>query len=168
MAKEQSFDNWYTFYKQYVQTYNLIIVVSLVPFCWLYVQLDKQLLEPVVPDGIVNVIGSIFLGIACAFGLWTSFRTAKTKLKAINSETAIREKLKQYYRIQMDKFIQYEIVSVMLLISMWLFQPVLFASSYLFVLFLFSLDWPKFDKVAKHLNLTRSEQDLLAKTQLLP
>ena len=148
--------------------FNLIIVVSLIPFGWVYLQVDQGNFREFITDPIINWIGAGVFFIGGGFLLWRAYKVAQEQMLEIPRSESVRHKLQAYYEIQIRKFVQYELVSFIALVGMVLFQPTFFAIWYLFILFVFSLDWPKYDKVVRHLRLSKEEQELLAKTDILP
>ena len=166
--KTNSFNNWNEFYQRYVLIFNLIVVVSLVPFGWMYLQLEHGLFQPYFSDSTTQWVGAGAMLPLIAYGLLRSFREARRNILAIPRDWSVRNKLAQYYKLQMRKFIMYEVMAIVSLAGMLMFQPIAFAIFYIFILFVFSLDWPKYVKVVEHLRLSKEEQEVLATSEVLP
>jgi hypothetical protein len=159
--KSHHFKNWFEFYQQYVLIYNLIIVISLVPFGWMYLQIEAGNFSPLINENWIQWIGVIIWGGICLYLIYRSYNLARSRIIKIQGEETVKTKLSVYFNIQMSKFVWYELIAMLTLVGMVLFQPVVFAVLYLFILFVFSLDWPKYTKVVHHLQLNQEEQDLL-------
>lgn len=162
------FNNWEEFYQRYVLVFNLIVVITLVPFGWMYLQLESGSFEPYFEDDQLRWLGAVVLFFVAAAGLYRSYATYRDRIAGINKGIPVKHKLLTYYNIQINKFIRYELIAIVALAGMLLFQPVIFAIFYIFILFVFSLDWPKYTKVVEHLRLTKDEQALLEAKEPLP
>lgn len=162
------FTNWEEFYQRYVLVFNLIVVITLVPFGWMYLQLENGSFEPYFQEDKLRWAGALVLFLVAGFGLYKSYATYRDRIASIDRALSVKQKLLVYYNIQISKFIWYELTAIVALVGMLSFQPVVFAVFYIFILFVFSLDWPKYTKVVEHLRLTKEEQALLESRESLP
>jgi hypothetical protein len=163
-----TFSNWNAFYQRYVLIFNVIVVISLVPFGWMYLQLEHGLFQPYFSNGSTQWIGAGVMLPIIAYGLLRSYKDAQKNILAIPRDFSVRNKLANYYKLQMRKFVIYEMMAIVSLVGMLIFQPIVFAIFYIFILFVFSLDWPKYVKVVEHLRLSKEEQEVLATSEVLP
>ena len=153
--------NWDGFYQRYVLVFNLIVAGPMAPFGWLYLRLEMGDLAPLVSSDIGRWSGSGLLCALSGYLVYMGYRGARKRIVALQGAGSLRSRLAGYYQIQLTKFFRYDLVTVLLLLGMVLFQPVVFAIGYLFMLFMFSLDWPSYTRVVHHLQLNRADQALL-------
>jgi hypothetical protein len=161
MTNIKAFDSWYSFHQQLVLVFNLIIVVTLVPFGWIYLQVDSGRFEPYFSELWIRFVGALFLFGGASWIIWKSYRGGNEALKDYDQGLTIGQKLRYYYQVQIRKFLRYELACVLIVAGMYFFEPLLFAIAYLFVLFVFSLDWPKYDKVVLQMKFTKEDREVL-------
>ena len=158
---EKGFKNWSEFYQKINLVFNAIIAFSLLPFGWVYLELERGVKRPPLLEGtgLMVLSGAFFVLIVLL--LWRADKTYKRDLPAISRALPLGEKLMAYYQLQVRKFIWFEGAAVLALIITFVSKNFLFVLVYIFILFLFSLGRPKYDRVVEQLRLTKDEQKLL-------
>lgn len=152
------FNNWYEYYQRYVLIFNLIVVISLLPFGWIYIEFEQGGIQPFFQNPWMQGVGILLMGAVGVWQLHRGYFGTRVLIRQIDKSATVKNKLRRYYEFQMRKFVRYELIAVLCILGMLLFHMVFFAIFYLFIIFLFSLDWPKYTKVVQHLRLNKEEQ----------
>ena len=158
---KRSFKNWTDFYQRLTLVFNAIIAFSLLPFAWVFLELERW------GGGLQLISGTglyIFEGILLilmGFGLNWAHRQGNQAIAAIPRKVILREKLIAYYQIQVRRLLFFEAIAVLALAATYVNSDYLFVLAYVFILFLFSLNRPRYDKVVQELRLSKEEQKVL-------
>ncbi len=99
----------------------------------------------------------LFIG----FVLNWAHRQAKQSITSIPVKMGLKEKLHTYYQIQVRRLVFFEATAVLALIATFINSDYLFVFAYVFILFLFSMNRPKYDKVVGELKLNKEERKAL-------
>ncbi len=160
-AMRRDFKNWHVFYQQITMIYNGIIAFSLLPFAWIFLEIEKG------SGGLDLLLGrqlwvfDIVLSAIVGYVLWTTYRRSRITPENIPPEMKLRAKLSQYYSIKVNKFLIYESMALVAMIATYVNSDYFFVLIYVFILFLFSLDRPRYDRVVKEMNLSAEEKKQL-------
>ncbi len=156
------FNNWSSFYKKLTLIFNAIVAFSLLPFAFLYLELEKYRrptyftgVELLVFEGLCLIVIGVIL-----FWAHTGF---KKSLRDQDKEQGLKSKLIFYYRIAIKRYIIYELAAIICLAATYFAQELFFAVVYIFILFILSLARPKYDNVVMHLQLNEEEKQILTK-----
>ena len=164
---KKGFNNWSEFYQRISLIFHGIIAFSLLPFAWFYLELDSGLGEPVLKDTYL-IIFNVLILVGIVLILYFSHQQFTGTLRSLRKSQSVRSKLQVYFDASLRKFIINEFAAVVALIGMVVGQEILFAVVYVFILFIFSLSRPRFDKVTQQLSLSKEEKELLAGSENLP
>lgn len=146
------FKDWTTFYQQINFVFNAIIGITLLPFAWVFLELEKSHIEPKI---IIESPWMIYVPITLLMGWYLnrSFQLTKKSISEIPRDQDERIKYQQYYQIQLRHYLILGIASAICLVFTYLLQVYFFAVLYIFILFLFSLNRPKYDRIYKDLGI---------------
>lgn len=158
---KKHFRNWSAFYKKISLFFNGIVAFSLLPFAWVYLEVEQHPTEPFVEGNMLiafQVIVTIVIGLIVFFG-HKQFQ-ASIENEEIR-EMALYEKLSYYFGIAVRRYMIYEVAAIVCMIAVYFTQQLVFAVVYLFVLFVFSIARPRYDNVVLHLKLSKEEKQML-------
>lgn len=159
MRKE--FKNWNAFYQQFSLVYHGIIAFSLLPFGWVFLDIEKGSGGLQLLDGNRLLIFDLVLGLIIGLTLLATYQRTKQSIDNIEVDNFVRVKLGLYYRIKLLRFFIYEGMAIVCIIAAFANGDFFFVLAYLFILFMFSLDRPRYDKVVGELKLNKKEQQQL-------
>ncbi len=161
MRKE--FKNWNAFYQQFSLVYHGIIAFSLLPFGWAFLEIEKGSGGLRLLDGNNLIVFDAVLGLIIGMTLLVTYRRTKLAIDSISVELNVKAKLGEYYRIKLLRFFIYEGMAIVCLIAAYGNGDYFFVLVYLLILFTFSMDRPRYDKVVGELRLSKKEQAELEK-----
>lgn len=165
---KREFRNWSEFYQRISFLFNAIIAFTLLPFGWVYLELvEEESKEAIIGGDLLWVFNALFLS-GVAIVLYLAQQQFVRSMKSLSKSQSIRSKLKAYYTFSIRKYVFNEFAAILALVATYLSQQILFAIVYIFILFIFSLSRPKFDRVVQQLSLSKEEEEILAKSDELP
>lgn len=160
------FDNWSSFYQKISLVFNGIIALSLLPFAWVYLELE-QFRRQTYFEGTSLLVFEVLSTLLIAVLIYWGYSKFNSDLKKIDSEDSLSVKLGRYYKISVARYAIYEMAAIICLSLTYFAQELFFAVLYAFILFMFSLARPKYDNVVLHLRLSDEEKQLLTKDKEL-
>ena len=153
--------NWEEFYRKLHTYFNGIIAISLLPFVFLFLELDTgEAVAAKVPDS-WNTWLIILLTIPIAIILFITHRRSVLAIGQIDESTPLKDKLTRYLQIQTKRFLMMEVASVLCVAGLYFSNNYLFVFIYVFILFLFSLIRPAYDSIVRQLKLTKKERAVI-------
>lgn len=152
------YNNWERFYQKLNMIFHGIIASSLIPFAWVFLETQKEFPEGPLVEGTNATILKTLLVIGCAALLAYSRAFRQKVLKKMRSIETMENKLRPYLSIKSKHYALIESVAILSLVGLYLTKDHLFTAVYVIVLFMFSLERPAFDRVARELNV--KEKDL--------
>lgn len=164
---KKGFKNWSEFYQRISLLFNGIIAFSLLPFAWAYLELDQGFGTPLL-GGVALIIFNVVIFVGIVVVLYFAHIQFVKSLKTLKKSQSVRSKLQLYYSVSVRKYITNELAAILALGGTIISQEILFAVVYVFILFVFSLSRPRFDKVSEQLSLSDEEKELLATSDELP
>lgn len=165
---EKRYKSWTEFYQRYMLIYNAIIAFSLFPFVWIFLELERgsggqNLLSGTILYIFDGVMASILGG-----ALKWIHSHSKKRVKDVNASMDLGLKLGAYEKIKSQKFILFELIAVAAMAFTYLNSDYVFVIFYLFILFLFSIDRPRYEHIVKDLQLSKEEQSIIEQGGDLP
>jgi hypothetical protein len=159
------FPNWGAFYQKISLIFHSIIGLTLLPFAWVYLELEQRTRMPLL---VLDYPYVIYVGAGLMVGilLFKTYQNTKESIVAINPKLRIQEKLNLYYEISVRHYFILGMCSLICLVLTFLLQGYFFAIYYIFILFLFSLHRPRYDQIIKRLKLTDKETEILNSGQM--
>ncbi len=158
---KKRFKNWSEFYQRINLVFNGIIAFSLLPFAWVFLELERGGGGLSIITGWSRYVFQASVLIMIGLGLNWAHRSGKKAIEAIPVKMTLRDKLWEYYQVQVRKLILFEATAVLALIATYINSDYLFVFAYVFILFLFSMNRPRYDKVVDELKLSKKERKLL-------
>ena len=157
------FENWEDYHHQLYRIYHGIIAITLVPFFLLFLELEvAQFSEPRV-IGIWVYVMILVLIPACSYLSWIVWRGS---VFSYTEQELLREKLVEFRRVEVRKFLVLEGVCALGLAGLWLTAHYLFILVYFAVLVQFSFLRPSEDRLIRNLKLTKKEREQLHRDRI--
>jgi len=147
------------FYKRLNLYFNLVIAIPLLVFGYFYLELEAGNRDPYLNQVAAQNLEYIFPFLIILLG-GIGFLAPNERIKRIQYNLELKEKLNKYERIQLVRFGIYELAVWLSIAGLFLTGNKLYALFYVLVLILFSVDRPTARKIAKQLKLTREEENL--------
>lgn len=159
MAKaENKYNNWEKFYQKLNIIFHGIIASSLIPFAWVFLETQGEFAEGPLVAGTSAMVIKVLLVIASA-GILGYSRIFRQKAYAKSAEEPrMEEKLNAYLSVKIKHYAILESAAIIALLGLYLTKDQLFSFVYVLVLFMFSLERPAFDRVAREIGM--KEKDL--------
>jgi hypothetical protein len=164
----KGFRNWNEFYQRINLFFHGIIAFSLIPFAYVYLDMEKNKDVVALAQGYEKVILNLVVVVVVVLMVYLAEFRLRNNLKQIPKDLTLREKLRQYLAIQSRKYIYLESAAVVALGATLLTRDYAFVFVYVFILFLFSLSRPKYDRIVTQLNLSKEEQAYLESGKDIP
>lgn len=155
------FQNWSEFYKKISLFFNGIVAFSLLPFAWIYLEVEQYPQEPIAEGSMLIVIQILVIGLISLIIYYAHNQFKKGLENEEIRQMELYEKLSYYFGIAVRRYMIYEVAAIICMVSTYLTQTLLFAVVYIFVLFIFSLARPRYDNVVLHLRLSKEEKEKL-------
>lgn len=152
-----TFKNWTDYQQRLNFIFHAIVAVTMLPFVWLYLEIDTERREGAFDDPVVLIL---FL-LICISLTGTSFLYKKKQLEAIMPSNTLREKLISYQRIMVVTYALIEGAAVFATIAFYLTANYLFVLVYIFTLFAFSMGRPSVDRISRELKLSKENREML-------
>lgn len=152
-----NFNHWSDYHHQIYRIYHAIIALSLVPFFFVFLELEvTSIKEPRVADSIVWILLLVLipLGVYMCWDVWKGRRFQI----AVDREMPLKSKLLLFRKMEVRKFWWLELVCVVALLGLWLTAHYLFVILYFAVLAQFSFLRPSEDRLIRVLRLTKEER----------
>ena len=150
--------SWEDYHHQIYRIYHGIIALSLVPFFLLFLELElAKITEPRIPQVWVIVV-LVLLIPACVYVSWMVWKSSVFKYR---DAVDLKEKLAEFKRVEINRFLVLEGVCVLALTGLWLTAHYLFIIMYFAVLVQFSFLRPSEDRIIRVMRLTSDERKQL-------
>lgn len=157
------FKNWTDYHQRLNLIFHAIVAVTMLPFVWLFLEIDTARRSGVFNDPVVLVL---FL-LVCISLSATSFLYKKKQLEGISSTDPLREKLIAYQRVLVVTYALLEGAAIFATVAFYLTGNYLFVLVYFFILFVFSLSRPNIDRTVRELKLSKMDREtLLNRTEI--
>lgn len=151
------YNNWEKFYQKLNMIFHGIIAITLIPFGWIFLETQGEFADGPLVEGMNATILKTLLVIVSAGILGYSRIFRKIVLHRMRKINSIEDKLRSYLRIKIKHFALIESAAVVALLGLYLTKDHLFSFVYVLVLFMFSLERPSFDRVAREINVPESD-----------
>ena len=145
------FKNWSEFYQRMTLIFHGIIAFSLLRFAWVFLEMERGSGGLSIVTGWSKYIFQISVSLIIGLVLNWANRSGKKAMLEIPIEITVKDKLWEYYQIQTRKLIFFEATAVLALLATYINSDYFFVFVYVIVLFLFSMNRPKYDKVVEEL-----------------
>lgn len=153
-----SFKNWSDYHHQIYRIYHGIIAVSLVPFFLVFLEVEvAEIKEPRVAGLWVRILILTLIPI-CGYLIWSVWKGNQFFYQECEG---LREKLIEFRRVEVKKYLVLELVCFLGLLGLWLTAHYLFVIIYFAVLVQFSFMRPSEDRITRHMKLTKEERGRL-------
>lgn len=157
------FRDWEDYHHQIYRIYHGIIALSLVPFFLLFLELEvAEITVQRVPQLWVMIILLLLMPI-CGYLSWIVWEGNNFQYNEVKE---LREKLVEFRRIEIKKFLTLEVVCFLGLLGLWLTAHYLFIIIYFAVLVQFSFLRPSEDRVIRNMKLTKQERESLHRGEI--
>ena len=125
----------------------------MLPFLWLFLEIDANGREALVEDQFFTVL---FLVICAGVMICASYYR-KIQNQSASRLTELNAKMEAYFRVQVVTFLILEGAAIMATLAFYFTASYLFVLAYFFILFLFSVARPTLDRVSRNLMLSKDE-----------
>ena len=159
-----SFKNWTDYQQRLNFIFHAIVAVTMLPFVWLYLEIDTDRREGVFDDPVILIL---FLLICISLSL-TSFLYKKKQLETIPHSNSLRDKLINYQRIMIVAYALLEGAALFATIAFYLTANYVFVLVYISALFAFSLGRPSLDRISRDLKLSKESREILINRDQIP
>ncbi len=153
-----SFKNWADYHQRLNLIFHGIVAMTMLPFVWLYLEIDSGNRGGVIDDSVVLVL---FLIICLSLAATAYIYRSKQLIEAL-SKLTLRSKLESYMRLQIVSYALLEGSALFATIAFYLTANYLFVVVYIAVLFVFSLFRPQLDRTCRELKLNSEQRSILA------
>jgi len=154
------FKNWSDYHHQIYRIYHGIIALSLVPFFLVFLELEVADISHSRVPAFIEWLLLVFLVPVSVYIIWLVWK-GKKFLYSFNEDTSLRDKLEEFRRVEISRYLHLEIVCVIGLIGLWLTSHYLFVILYFAVLAQFSFLRPSEDRLIRNMRLTKKERHQL-------
>ena len=152
------FKSWEDYHHQIYRIYHGIIALSLFPFFLLFLELEvAEISEPRVPEVWMIVILVVFIPV-CSYLSWMVW---KSKYFSYRVAEGLMEKLAEFRRVEVNKYLALEGVCILGLLGLWLTAHYLFIITYFAVLVQFSFLRPSEDRIIRMMRLSKEDRNAL-------
>ena len=159
----EQYTAWDRFYQRLNMTFHGVVAVSLIPFAWVFLEMQKEYPEGPLVDGQSAFLLKTGLFLA-ALAIWfLAYKAHRTLPEKISVHESIPQKLKTYLQLKLGFYGLLESSGILALVGLYVLEDHLFTAVYLVVLFAFSLSRPTYDKVVQELRLNKDEEEKLRK-----
>ena len=157
------FRNWEDYHHQIYRIYHGIIAFSLVPFFLLFLEIEvAEITVSRVPQLWVMII-LLMLIPTCSYLSWIVWKGSDFQYR---QQMNLREKLIEFRRVEVKKFLTLEIVCFLGLLGLWLTAHYLFIIIYFSVLVQFSFLRPSEDRIIRNMKFTKQDRVDLHKEEI--
>lgn len=158
------FKTWTDYHHRLNLLFHAIVAVTMLPFVWLFLEVDANGREAVVSDIVVTIL---FL-LICLSLAGTAHIFKKKQLTDASQKSTLRLKLDSYLRIQLANYALLEGSALFATLAFYLTASYVFVVVYIFLLFVFSLSRPNLERTCRELSIDKEEKDLLADRKDIP
>ncbi|MEQ9230789.1 MAG: hypothetical protein RIF46_08890 [Cyclobacteriaceae bacterium] len=159
-----SFKNWSEFHQRLNLIFHAIVAITMLPFVWLYLEIDSGNRSGLISDSVVTVL-FVIISLSLAS---TAYLYRKKQLSETLTRPSLRSKLEAYMKLQIVSYALLEGSALFSTIAFYLTANYLFVVIYVAVLFVFSLFRPQLDRTCRELKLNNEERNLLAERTDIP
>ncbi|MCP4457051.1 MAG: hypothetical protein GY816_03335 [Cytophagales bacterium] len=152
------FKTWTDFHNRLNLIFHSIVAVTMLPFVWLFLEIDGNGREGVIDDTFVVVL---FL-LVCTSLTGTAFMYKKKQLEEVKNKPHLRTKLESYLHVLIVNYALLEGAALFATLAFYLTANYIFVVAYIFILFLFSLSRPNLERASRELFLSKDEREILA------
>lgn len=158
------FKTWTDFHHRLNLIFHAIVAVTMLPFVWLFLEVDANGKEGVLTD---NVVFILFL-VICLSLTGTAYMYKKKQLEEASKKLNLRAKLDAYLRVQVANYALLEGAALFATLAFYLTASYIFVVVYIFILFVFSLSRPNLERTCRELYLDKEERGLLGDREEIP
>lgn len=152
------FNSWSDYHHQIYRMYHGIIALSLLPFFLVFLELEvASIKEARVPQIWVNLVLVVLIPV-CVVINWKVWKSEFFKYLGCKN---LKEKLIEFRRVEVKKYLALELVCFFALLGLWLTAHYLFVIIYFAVLVQFSFLRPSEQRIVREMKLTKNEQQNL-------
>lgn len=153
----ESYNKWERFYHRLNLIFNGIVAASLIPFAFVFLETQREYPEGPLLQGsqglIVKVIMVALSAAIVAYGQWYG----KQALVKVRAKEGITDRLSVYLRQKVKVYALLESAAILACVGLYMSKDQLFSFIYVFVLFVFSLGRPTFERVARETGVPEGE-----------
>jgi len=158
------YTRWEVFYQKLSLIFHAIVAITMLPFVWLLLNLDKKQPEEITQDPVVI---ALFLAV-CASLTATGFLYKKKQIVEARYQHSLRLKLIVYQRILVVMYLLLEGAAIFSTMAFYLTANFLFVAMYVLVLFVFTLGRPHIQRTCGELMLSNEERTILSGDGIIP
>lgn len=152
----ETYNRWERFYHRLNLIFNGIVAITLIPFVFSFLETQKEYPEPpVVADEKALVVKTVLIIISAAI-IGFSRALSKRSLTKVKVLDGIESRLKTYLNEKIKHYAFLELAALLACAGLYLTKDHLFTFVYVFVLFIFSLGRPTFERVAREINISET------------
>ncbi|MFY0690248.1 MAG: hypothetical protein JXQ90_23945 [Cyclobacteriaceae bacterium] len=155
----QGFKSWSSFYQRINLVFNALIAISLLPFAYLYLEMQSAAnRQPMIDSSYALAIQIVGLVVVIVL-LFIAHSRSKRDFDSLNMDQDLSGKLQQYYQTQLVRYVLMELSAVLSFAIVFLLRDFLFIAVYVIILFWFSFVRPTYENVCKSLRLSKDERE---------
>ena len=124
------FKNWSEFYQRMTLIFHGIIAFSLLPFAWVFLEMERGSGGLSIVTGWSKYIFQISVSLIIGLVLNWANRSGKKAMVEIRIEMTVKDKLWEYYQIQTKKLIFFEATAVLALLATYINSDYFFVFVY--------------------------------------
>lgn len=159
--KKVDFHNAEEFYSKLYFIFNLSIAISLLPFCLLFLDVMHQSTgSTAIENPVINIAVVVLLCGLSMYLFYNGFKLLQGN-QAIDLRLTMREKMKRYYELHIDRFFWYTLSTLVSIVALLLTRSFVFIVTYVIVLGAMSIFRPTLRVMIKRLRLDDEEKEVI-------
>ncbi len=156
------------YYNKLHLTFNALIAVTLLPFVWLFLSIQKHGTDGALLSGLPAAALTSALILIYAGCIYIAIRNKKQKLRTLSKKDPLRQRLNLYRSLILEKYVLLSAASVLCVIGLFLTKTFVFTLAYILSLVLLSIDRPVFRQIPDQIPTTPEEKDLFLNKLPIP
>ena len=161
MFKVPKYVNIKEYYSKLYFLFNAYIAVTLLPFAFLYLDIDAKGNKEPILSGKFGALLAIVLFMICLGTFYLGIQKFKSKLKASFGIPELIKKLDNYYEASLTKFNFFMASACVSILGLYLSKHYIFIVTYMLVLAHMSIFRPTLKSISNHLRLSDAQSQVL-------
>ena len=164
VSMKLDFKTWTDYHHQIYRIYHGIIALSLGPFFLVFLELEVASLKEAIVPVWMSYILFVLLIPGIGFINWQIWKGRGFNYSILDGMT-IKEKLIEFRRVEVKKYLWMEVLSVLALAGLWLTANYFFVVIYFALLAQFSFLRPSEDRFVKVMKVAKEDRTLIRESE---
>ncbi|MEQ8472707.1 MAG: hypothetical protein RIC35_16065 [Marinoscillum sp.] len=152
-----SYNKWERFYHRLNLIFNGIVAITLIPFAFIFLETQTDFPDPPAIDGSMEMVVKVLLIVLAAAIIGLAQVYAKKSLISVQQTEGLGERLNAYLKVKVRSYAILEFAALLACLGLFLTKDQIFSFVYVFVLFIFSLGRPTFERVAREVKVSEKK-----------